>query len=58
MNIPVFLASDDRYAPFVAVTAVSILKNTNERINFYVLDCGISERKKKKILKHGNININ
>lgn len=51
MNIPVFLASDDRYAPFVAVTAVSILKNTNERINFYVLDCGISERKKKKILK-------
>lgn len=53
IRIPVFLASDNQYAPFVATTMASILLHTNEYIEFYILDCGISEKNKIKI---SNIN--
>lgn len=48
-NIPVFMSSDNNFAPFVATTMASILKNTEAFIDFYVLDCGISNKNKKKI---------
>ena len=50
-HIPVFVASDDGYAPYVATTMVSILKHTKSFIDYYVLDGGISEENQKKILK-------
>ncbi len=49
--IPIFLASDDNYAPFVATTAYSILKNTKSQIQFYIIDAGISPENKKLISK-------
>lgn len=48
-KIPVFLASDDNYASFIATTVVSILENTNAFIEFYILDSGISEENKRRI---------
>lgn len=48
-HIPVFLASNDKFAPFVATTMASILANTQEYIDFYVLDSGISEKNRQKI---------
>lgn len=48
-NIPVFLASDNNYAPFVATTICSIVKNTKSFVDFYVLDGGISKKNKQKI---------
>lgn len=49
-TIPIFLASDDNYAPFVSTTIISIVKNTNSFINFYILDGGILEWNKQKII--------
>lgn len=51
MNISVCFASDDRYAGHLAVTIVSILKNSGseEELFFYVLDGGISDNNKNKI---------
>ena len=48
-RIPVFLAADDNYAPFVATTMASILKNTKSHIDFYVLSDGITAKNKAKI---------
>jgi lipopolysaccharide biosynthesis glycosyltransferase len=48
-NIPIFLASDDNYAPFVATTIASVCYNTDSNIDFYVLDSGISIFNKKRI---------
>ena len=49
--IPVFLASDDNYAPFAATTIASICKNTREYVQFLVLDGGISAENRAKIAK-------
>ena len=49
MNIPIFLSSDNNYAPFVATTMASILSNTNSFIEFYVLDGGITSKNVEKI---------
>lgn len=51
MSIPVFLASDDNYAPFVASTIASICSHTKSFCDFYILDGGISEENKEKICK-------
>lgn len=48
-NIPVFLASDDNYAPFVATTIASICDNTKSFVDFYILDSGISQQNQEKI---------
>lgn len=48
MNIPIFLASDENYAKYMAVTMTSIFTNTEEFIEFYILDGGITEETKKK----------
>jgi lipopolysaccharide biosynthesis glycosyltransferase/glycosyltransferase involved in cell wall biosynthesis len=52
--IPVFMSSDDNYAPLVATAMTSICYNTKSKINFYLLDGGISEENKQQIeaLKH------
>ena len=49
MNVPVFLSSDNNYAPFVATTIASICDNTKSFIEFYILDSGIFEENKEKI---------
>lgn len=53
MNINICFASDDRYAQHLAVTIVSILKNSGfeDELFFYILDGGISENNKNKILE-------
>lgn len=51
MNIPIFLSSDNNYAPFVATTIASICDNTKSFCEFYVLDGKITEEKKEKIGK-------
>ena len=48
-NIPVFLASNDKYAPFVATTIASVCYNTKSFCEFYVLDSGISNLNKRRI---------
>ena len=49
MNIPIFLSSDNNYAPFVATTIASICDNTKSFCDFYILDGGIEEENKEKI---------
>jgi lipopolysaccharide biosynthesis glycosyltransferase len=49
-HIPVFLASDDRYAPFVATTIASVCFNTKSFIDFYILDGGITPFHQRMIL--------
>ncbi len=49
VSVPVFLASDNNYAPFVATTIASVCDNTKSFINFYILDGGISNENKSKI---------
>lgn len=60
-KIPIFLASDNNYSPFVATTILSIVKNTSSFIAFYILDGGILKSNKKKILslqkKHKNFSV-
>lgn len=48
-NIPIFLSSDDNYAPFVATTIASICDNTKSFCEFYILDGGISQENQAKI---------
>lgn len=48
-NIPIFLSSDNNYAPFVATTIASICDNTKSFCEFYILDGGITEENKEKI---------
>ena len=48
-DIPIFLASDDNYAPYVATTMASICYNTKSFIDFYILDGGISGFNKKQL---------
>ena len=55
MHIPIFLASDNNYAPFVATTIASTCDNTKSFCEFYVLDGGISEDNRNKILELKNL---
>lgn len=48
-KIPIFLSSDNNYAPFVATTIASICDHTKSFCEFYVLDSGISQMNKQKI---------
>ena len=50
-NIPIFLSSDNNYAPFVATTIASICDNTKAFCDFYILDGGISRKNKENIKK-------
>jgi lipopolysaccharide biosynthesis glycosyltransferase len=48
-KIPIFLASNDNYAPFVASTISSVCYNTSTDVIFYILDTGITNFHKKQI---------
>lgn len=48
-GIPIFIASDDNYAPFIATAIASICDNTKSFCEFYVLDSGISITNQEKI---------
>ena len=50
-NIPVFLPSDNNYAPFVATAIASICDHTDSFCEFYILDSGIQNENKTKICK-------
>lgn len=49
MRINVVLCSDNYYAPFVATTMISILKNTKRKISFYIISDGITDENKRLI---------
>lgn len=49
--IHIFLASDNNYTQHLAVTMASVLANTEEYCKFYILDSGISEDNKNKLLE-------
>jgi len=48
-KIPIFLSSDNNYAPYAAATIASVCDNTRSFVDFYILDSGISEENKTKI---------
>lgn len=48
-GIPVFLSSDNNYAPFVATTIASIMDHTKSFVNFYILDGGITIENVRRI---------
>lgn len=48
-SIPIFLSSDNNYAPYVATTIASICDNTDSFCEFYILDGGISKDNIDKI---------
>ena len=48
-TIPIFLSSDDKFTPFLAVTISSICYNTKHFINFYILDSNIKKFNKIRI---------
>ena len=50
-GIPIFLASDNNYVSNLAVTITSIVANTKEFLNFYILDSGISAKNREKLNK-------
>jgi lipopolysaccharide biosynthesis glycosyltransferase len=59
--IQIFFIASGNYAPFVATTALSIIENTNEDINFHVLTENFEEEDKEKLskfLKLGKFNVN
>ena len=47
--IPIFLACDENYVKYAAVTISSIISNTNSEISFYILDGGIEEESKSNL---------
>lgn len=49
-KIPIFLASDENYAPFLCCTMYSVLQNTKSFIEFNILDGGISKQSKNDIM--------
>lgn len=56
-KINICLACDDNYARYAAVVIASILKNAkqNDNLCIYILDGGIEEQNKEKILSLKNI---
>ena len=50
-NIPIFLSSDNNYAPYAAAAIASVCDNTKSFVDFYILDSGISDENKAKIEK-------
>lgn len=53
-KIPIFYASNDNYAKPLAVSMASVLANTDEYIEFYILENNISSKSKEKIIKLKN----
>lgn len=53
LEIPVVIAADDNYAQHLGVAINSIIKNklVEDRLKFYIFDCGISETNRLKLLE-------
>jgi len=49
--IPVFLAADEAYAPYAAITMLSVLRHTRSRIHFHVMDGGIRPDTRAKVVE-------
>lgn len=49
---------DNNYAPYLAVAISSLIQTQKQKLNFYILDIGISAESKKKLLElvHGSRN--
>ena len=47
--IPIFLATDENYAPFASIMMKSVLMHTNSFVDFYVLDDEITDETKELI---------
>lgn len=47
-HIPIFYATDEKYAPLAATSMASVLFNTDEFVDFYVLDCNLSDKTRRK----------
>ncbi len=48
-SIPVFLSADNNYAPYMVTLMISIMENTESKINFYIIDAGLSNLTKQII---------
>ena len=49
-TVHIFFTADDNYAKYLAVSIVSIIVNTGSPVRFYILDAGISEHNKSRIV--------
>ncbi len=47
--IPIFLISDEKYAPYMCTTIVSILENTSRACSLFILDGGILPNTRQQI---------
>ena len=58
-TIPVFFATDDNYAPLLAVAMYSLVKysSPNNQYNIYILNTGLSEESVKSISKFETKNV-
>ena len=59
-NIPVFMVTNWDMVGYTATTMVSVLCNTQRNIDFYIMDCGLSDFDKKQLstLKNKFSNLN
>ena len=48
-RIPVFYACDNKYAPIAATSMASLLFNTDSFVEFYILDCNLTQKNRKKL---------
>lgn len=48
-NIPVFLVTNWDMVGYTATTMASIMCNTKRRIDFYIMDCGLSDFDRKQL---------
>ena len=47
-HIPIFYATDEKYAAMAATSMASVLFNTDSFIDFYILDCNLSPLTRRK----------
>ncbi len=59
-EIPIFMATDDNYVPFLAVTLQSMIENASKNYNYSIkiLNTGISDDNKVKIKRYEDKNVN
>lgn len=51
-EIPIFLAANEKYSKYCAVTISSVMKHTKSKVKFYILDGGITEKTKLRICNY------
>ena len=58
--IPVFMVTNWDMVGYTATTMVSVLCNTQRNIDFYIMDCGLSDFDKRQLstLKNKFSNLN